>query len=155
MECVYCGSRTLEVHRITFLVTLDGSLKTLNKRNVVYCCSCNEPLPYLKVTENGVEDRGGNPLCRKVFGTKWDFNDVVMIMGPEYREKFQSLPREKQQEIIKDYIYYSIGKGMESGIMEQWETVLKTAVEESGLYEKVEEAFREEAFAPFEEEGNN
>lgn len=61
-----------------------------------------------------------------LFETKFVWEDALMCLPKEVREKYNQLPEDVQKQIFNNVVH-SLGKGLEAGIMAEWDTVMKTA----------------------------
>ena len=74
----------------------------------------------------------------KIWETSFNQEDVVGCMDDKLRKKFEKLPVKKQEELIERYSR-SIGKMLEAGLMDDWTSIMGTAVTFSGIEEAIEE----------------
>ena len=74
----------------------------------------------------------------EIWGTTFSGADVISYLSEESAEKFNNLPPARQKELIQKHAY-SISKGLESGIMYDWDTVMKTAIENTSLEDDIKE----------------
>jgi hypothetical protein len=75
-------------------------------------------------------------LNEVIFSTKFTVEDLVYTLNPKLRKKFLKLPATKQKELIDNYSR-EIAKGLESGIMHDWDYVMRIAVDNSGFLEEL------------------
>jgi len=75
----------------------------------------------------------------KIFETTITGEDLIDCMDEEVREKFESLPEERQIELLENN-QRSIEKGIEAGVMTDWDYVVEIAMDNSGLYKDIESA---------------
>ena len=80
--------------------------------------------------------------CYIVFKTEWSWHDVLAMLehmgkGNLVKAFEETLPSE-QESIVKEFSHM-IGKGMEAGIMSDWDVVMQTAIEESGVIAELED----------------
>lgn len=75
-------------------------------------------------------------LNRVLYKIKWTWHDVVDCMSNEFKDAFMSLTDDQREVLMKKY-ERSIQKGMEAGIMSDWDIVMETAIENSGLIEEL------------------
>jgi len=77
-------------------------------------------------------------LNEVIFETKITVEDLIACMDEQVREKFNSLPTAKQQELIDKHSRL-IGKGIESGLMDDWTYISRVAMDSAGLTNEIED----------------
>ena len=77
-------------------------------------------------------------LNEVIFETKFIWEDVLGCMNEKSRDYFLQLPENIQQMIV-DEKTHSLRKGLESGIMYDWDIVMKTAIDNADLFSEVED----------------
>ena len=72
-----------------------------------------------------------------IYVSKFVWDDVLTCMDEKSRDYFLQLPEDIQQMVV-DEKAHSLRKGLESGIMYDWDIVMKTAIDNADLFSEVE-----------------
>lgn len=79
---------------------------------------------YLQTHDGSTEDI--NEI--KIYDTYFCVEDVVSVMSNEENVKWGALSNMRKRALIKEH-EHSISKGIESGLLYDWDYVMKTAIE--------------------------
>ena len=78
-----------------------------------------------------------------LFETKFVWEDALMCLPKEVREKYNQLPEDVQKQIFNNVVH-SLGKGLEAGIMAEWEVVMNTAINNVDLEKEIHNIYEEQ-----------
>lgn len=72
----------------------------------------------------------------ELWGTKFTWPDVEGCLGENEKKLYDKLP-ENLQELMYKKNGHTIGKGLEYGLMTDWENVMKTSISDCNLFEVI------------------
>jgi len=77
----------------------------------------------------------------EIWKTRFVADDVLEALDDKVRKKFLKLPESTQEAFIEKH-KDAIKKGLESGIMNDWPEIMKTAINETDLQKDIEDAIK-------------